>query len=104
MGRVTQRRRVERVKVGESTLKGEDILAVEEPLEIRINGRAFSVTMRTPGADFDLVAGFLVSEGIVSSSEQLAAMRYCAGAQRDFGAIIARGRTRRHCRDHARRF
>lgn len=57
----------------------EDHVAVEEPLEIRIEGESFSVTMRTPGDDFDLVAGFLASEGLLTRSEQIAAMRYCAG-------------------------
>jgi FdhD protein len=54
-------------------------LAGEEPLELRVNGTSLAVTMRTPGADFDLAAGFLVSEGVVSRTEELVAMRYCAG-------------------------
>ena len=41
-----------------------DELAVEEPLEVRVNGRAVAVTMRTPGHDEELALGFLVSEGI----------------------------------------
>ncbi len=57
----------------------EDALAVEEPLEVRLDGSPYVVTMRTPGDDFDLVAGFLVSEGVVWSAEQLAGLRYCAG-------------------------
>src|SRR5215207_3577016 len=44
---------------------GPDELALEEPLEIRVRGRAISVTMRTPGNDEELAAGFLLSEGIV---------------------------------------
>ncbi|MCU1575212.1 MAG: sufurtransferase FdhD [Micrococcaceae bacterium] len=57
----------------------EDTLAVEEPLEIRLGHKPFSVTMRTPGNDFDLVAGFLVSEGVIWSPEQLVSLRFCAG-------------------------
>ncbi len=54
-------------------------MAVEEPLELRLAGTPFTVTMRTPGADFDLAAGFLVSEGIVWRREDVAAMRTCVG-------------------------
>src|SRR5262249_49356538 len=50
----------------------EDCLAVEEPLEIRVGGKSVSVTMRTPGNDFQLAVGFLFSEGIVSSAGQIA--------------------------------
>ena len=57
----------------------EDVLAAEEPLEIRVGGRSFAVTMRTPGDDFDLVAGFLVSEGIIRSQSELVSLRFCAG-------------------------
>jgi FdhD protein len=60
-----------------------DTLAVEEPLEIRVAGRPLSVTMRTPGSDFDLAAGFLVNEGVLRRSDDLAAMRYCEGAIED---------------------
>jgi FdhD protein len=58
----------------------EDVLATEEPLEIRLGHEAFSVTMRTPGDDFDLVAGFLVSEGVIWQRGQLVSLRFCAGA------------------------
>ena len=61
----------------------DDVLAVEEPLEIRVAGTALSITMRTPGHDFDLAAGFLVSEGVISRGDQLGAIRYCAGATVD---------------------
>lgn len=59
-----------------------DVLAVEEPLEIRVNGRPLAVTMRTPSEDFALAAGFLLSEGIITSPEQIHSIRYCG---RDFG-------------------
>ncbi len=64
---------------GDTTVTRPDTLAVEEPLEVRVGGAAVTVTMRTPGDDMDLAAGFLVSEGVVSRTEQLLAMRYCAG-------------------------
>ncbi len=48
-----------------------DYLAVEEPLEIRLGGINLSVTMRTPGDDEELVAGFLFSEGIIASADDL---------------------------------
>ncbi|TDX75967.1 FdhD protein [Rathayibacter sp. PhB151] len=80
MSRAVARTRLIAVRAGEPTRRREDVLAVEEPLEIRVGGRRFSVTMRTPGEDFDLVAGFLVSEGVLTSTEQLAAMRYCASS------------------------
>lgn len=80
MSRITARRRVTRLKVGNSSVVQEDVLAVEEPLEIRVGGRSLAVTMRTPGHDFDLAAGFLVSEGVITRGGQFAAARYCAGA------------------------
>jgi FdhD protein len=69
-----------------------DVLCTEEPLEIVLAGpegpRAISVTMRTPGADFDLVAGFLFGEGIVDDPRELVGMRYCAGRA---GSSVAEG-------------
>jgi FdhD protein len=55
-----------------------DTLAVEEPLEIRIDGNPVSVTMRTPGHDLDLAVGFLVTEGLVRSPADIAAATSCA--------------------------
>lgn len=90
MGRVTQRRKVHRFVLDGSpgalefpVRFREDVLAVEEPLEIRLGEMSFSVTMRTPGDDFDLVAGFLVSEGIIWSPDQLISLRFCAGEDED---------------------
>ena len=56
-----------------------DLLAAEEPLGIRVNGAAVSMTMRTPGDDVDLAAGFLISEGIVASAADIASIRICDG-------------------------
>ena len=77
MGRVTSRYRVVRVVDGVATARP-DSLAAEEPLEIRVSGRPLTVTMRTPGNDFDLARGFLVSEGVVATDSDVAAIRYCA--------------------------
>jgi len=52
-----------------------DHLAVEEPLEIRLGGRRFTLTMRTPGHDEELAAGFLLAEGFISSREELGEIR-----------------------------
>jgi len=65
---------------GARTVQRPDTLVVEEPLEVRVGGRSLVVTMRTPGDDMDLAAGFLVSEGVVSAQGHVRAMRYCAGA------------------------
>jgi FdhD protein len=65
---------------GPAEVERPDTLVVEEPLEIRVGGRALAVTMRTPGSDMDLAAGFLVSEGVVTAADQVLSQRYCAGA------------------------
>jgi FdhD protein len=92
-GRLVRRTRVTQFAPGERTIEREDALAVEEPLEVRVGGSSFSVTMRSPGDDFDLVAGFLVSEGVIWSADQLASMRFCAGTdeqgQQTFNVIDA---------------
>ena len=53
----------------------DDSLAAEEPLEIRISGLPLTVTMRTPGHDLELAAGFLLTEGIIESPAQIASLR-----------------------------
>ena len=67
MGRVTQRVPSVRVEVAEGgpvrTTSRPDTLAVEEPLEIRVGGTSLSVTMRTPGDDFDLALGLPAHRG-----------------------------------------
>ena len=54
-----------------------DVVVAEEPLEIRVGGRAISVTMRTPGHDTELAAGFLLSEGVVRRREDILRIRSC---------------------------
>jgi FdhD protein len=56
-----------------------DLLAAEEPLGIRVNGTALTMTMRTPGDDVELAAGFLVGEAIVRGRDDIAAMKVCDG-------------------------
>jgi FdhD protein len=82
----TVRRWVETVEDVPSTPKRSrkrDTLATEEPLEIRVvqAGRAepIAITMRTPGHDFQLAAGFLFTEGVLEHAAQVAALRYCVG-------------------------
>src|ERR1700687_937578 len=52
-----------------------DRLAVEEPLEIRLAGRRFTLTMRTPGHDEELAAGFLMAEGFINDAAELGEIR-----------------------------
>lgn len=54
----------------------DDYLVGEEPLEIRVGERAISVTMRTPGHELELAAGFLFTEGIISDRKQITSVRY----------------------------
>ncbi|MDQ1130809.1 formate dehydrogenase accessory sulfurtransferase FdhD [Microbacterium sp. SORGH_AS_0888] len=79
MGRITARRPVVRITLGEQPRRRGDVLAVEEPLEIRVAGEPLAVTMRTPGADVELAAGFLVSEGVVADGAQFLGAIHCGG-------------------------
>lgn len=83
MSRVTQRRRVVRLTADGAARERADTLAGEEPLEVRVGGRAFSVTMRTPGDDFDLAVGFLHGEGVVRSWSDVAQIDYRSGIGAD---------------------
>ncbi|XUL92339.1 formate dehydrogenase accessory sulfurtransferase FdhD [Streptomyces galilaeus] len=82
MGRVTERRKVIRIRDGAVSSRP-DTLVAEEPLEIRLNGKPLAITMRTPGDDFALAAGFLVSEGVLANAYDLRNIVYCAGATVD---------------------
>src|SRR5262245_27999619 len=86
---------------GERIERRDDLLAAEEPLEMRVSveedGRrvrhAVAVTMRTPGHDFQLAAGFFLSEGIVAGREEIAAVAYCdeaEGAERNVVEVALR--------------
>ena len=86
MGRLTSRRRVAHLSaVGAETsvTARVETVVVEEPLEIRINGSPVTVTMRTPGSDFELAQGFLLTEGVIHNRADVATVRYCKGAEQD---------------------
>lgn len=54
-----------------------DLVAVEEPMEVRVNGVSFAVIMRTPGADRDLAAGFMLAEDVIRSADEIGTIEYC---------------------------
>lgn len=82
MGRVTRRHPV--VRVGpEGWTRRIEVTSVEEPLEIRIGGDSYLVTMRTPGDDVDLVHGLLHGEGLIGSAADVVSARYCLGTGPD---------------------
>lgn len=97
-GRATQTTRVTRWRP-EGTRRQRDTLAVEEPLEIRVawthegqrRVEALSVTMRTPGNDFELVAGFLYAEGVIRSASDVNELTYCRGDEtQEYNIVEAR--------------
>lgn len=93
MGRVTDTTRIRTVRVREGRLyagRKSDHVAVEEPLDIRLNGQPLSLTMRTPGHDVELIHGFLHGEGIIRDREDITEARYCDGAVVDDGSGFAR--------------
>jgi len=67
---------VTRVRDGVRT-DDRDRAATEEPLEVRLHDKPFSVIMRTPGADRELAAGFLLSEGVLKTADDLGTIEYC---------------------------
>jgi FdhD protein len=71
-----------RVCAGRQT-RETDRAAVEEPLEIRLHGRPFAVVMRTPGADRELAAGFLLAEGVITSADELGTISHCTDRSAD---------------------
>jgi FdhD protein len=79
---------IERIR-GADRERVEDELAIEEPLEIRVDGEALAVTMRTPGEDEELAVGFLAGEGLIASRDELAAV----GPTSDFAANVVDVRT-----------
>ncbi len=94
----TAKRRVWKVWRGKPTDET-DLLAAEEPMEIRVEsgGRghrattSLSVTMRTPGKDFELAAGFLFTEGIVRRKREISRIEYCTdpGLPQEYNIVSA---------------
>ncbi|WP_420099776.1 formate dehydrogenase accessory sulfurtransferase FdhD [Corynebacterium sp.] len=88
MGRLTDNARVTKVRLRSGRDGGNeyeldtraDTLAVEEPLQIRVDGTDLTTTMRTPGHDVELAHGLLHAEGVITSVEDVVTARYCAGA------------------------
>jgi FdhD protein len=62
---------IERLAPGAGLERARDEVAVEEPLEIRVDGQALTVTMRTPGEDEELAAGFLASDGLIDGPDDV---------------------------------
>ncbi|HEY2266315.1 MAG TPA: formate dehydrogenase accessory sulfurtransferase FdhD [Streptosporangiaceae bacterium] len=73
----TARRRILRVPVAGTAAHRADLLAVEEPLEVQVDGEPLIVTMRTPGYDIDLAAGFLFTEGLLAGLGDVREIRMC---------------------------
>jgi FdhD protein len=70
-------RSVSLVRIGSERRQARDDVAVEEPMEVRVNGSPFAVIMRTPGADRELAAGFLLAEDVIRSSDELLTIEAC---------------------------
>lgn len=100
---IIPRRRINRLRITRlhegSRSTRQDVVAVEEPLEIRVRfadgdgwqTRSVSVTMRTPGDDFELAAGFLFAEGLVSDRRDIQEISYCSGdEQQEYNLLEVR--------------
>ena len=62
---------------------GTDVVAVEEPMEVRVNGESFAVIMRTPGHDRELAAGFLLAEDVVREADELGTIELCEDTEQE---------------------
>ncbi len=68
---------IDRYRTGSGFVRVSDLVATEEPLEIRVNGTSVAVTMRTPGHDDDLATGFLLTEGVIRSTDEITEITHC---------------------------
>ena len=90
MGQMTTRRPVLLLRPGRAARRP-DTLAVEEPLLVRVDGVALTSTMRTPGHDFELIAGWLVGEGAVTRASDIAGMKECVDEDNTVDVALAPG-------------
>ncbi len=79
---------ISRHVAGQAPASGDDALAIEEPLEIRVEGRSVAVTMRTPGHDEELAAGFLLTEGVITHAGDVLEISQCAATTDQTGNIV----------------
>ena len=84
----TQSVELQRVTLGRTTEQRNDVVAREEPLEIRVEGRSVAVVMRTPGHDEELAAGFLVTEGVISRPRDLLEISQCPSTGNHHGNVV----------------
>ena len=80
--------RITRHAADASPHAADDFLAVEEPLEIRVEGRSVALTMRTPGHDEELAAGFLFTEGVLATIDDILDLDVCSAADGGPGNVI----------------
>jgi FdhD protein len=83
VGRLTVRHPVVRISADRAPVRRPDTLAVEEPMELRVDGRALAVTMRTPGHDVELAHGFLLTEGVITDPDDVVTARWCDSVDED---------------------
>jgi len=96
--RVIERPVERRTRAGGAThrIEDRDLVVAEEPLEIRIDGESLVVTMRTPGDDLDLAAGFLLTEGVVKSMQEIGSLEHAEGGGDDRENIVVAKAARGH--------
>ncbi len=79
--------RLSRLERGQQIQRVNDVVATEEPLEIRVEGRSLAVVMRTPGHDEELTAGFLLTEGIIQEASQIFELSVCPSRSEGKGNV-----------------
>jgi FdhD protein len=79
---------IRRVSLPDTVAETPDVVAREEPLEIRVEGRSVAVVMRTPGHDEELAAGFLVTEGVVRHAREILEISQCPSAGNTHGNVV----------------